>query len=285
MIWQQLGGCPPPGSTVPTAGTAYTGEAQRRSKIPEFSSIDEELDFWSKHSILEFMDEGEEVELDFSEARKEREGRRRQAMAEDYLCTAECVARFYDEDTQKDYCELQPCKCTSCQEGWYPQFGVIRCDGEPCPINEKRRRVLRQQLGEEKKTITVVDARKTDAMAEDYLCTDECIARFYQEDLQADYCKLQPHKRFAEVKDGEPCPIDEKRRRVLRQQLGDRRAGTEQWEVDKTQAYEVMLRCSNCGRSFALPFEKGTSVKEDEVKCPNCECVGKCFVEWLTRRD
>jgi len=44
-------------------------------KIPEFKSVDEELDFWSKHSILEFMDVGEEVQLDFSEARKEREAR------------------------------------------------------------------------------------------------------------------------------------------------------------------------------------------------------------------
>jgi len=227
---------PPTGS--PTAGTAHTGEAQRRSRVPEFKSVDEEIEFWSKHSILEFMDEGEEVELDFSDAMSEREERRwlerwhkrlaenmqglcdhieewvakEKAMAEDYLCTAECMARFYDEDTQKDYCELQPCKCTSCQEGWYPQFGVIRCDGAA-------------------------------------------------------------------------CPIDEKRRRVLKQQLGDRRAGTEQWEVDKTQAYEVTLRCSNCGRSFALWWKKGTPVKVDEMKCPRCECVGCCFVEWLTRWD
>jgi hypothetical protein len=50
-------------------------------RIPDFKSVDEELDYWSKHSMLEFMDVGEEVQLDFSEARKEREARRKRAGA------------------------------------------------------------------------------------------------------------------------------------------------------------------------------------------------------------
>lgn len=50
-------------------------------KVPEFKSIDEELEFWSTHSALEFMDQGEEVEFDFSEAREAREKRRSQQIS------------------------------------------------------------------------------------------------------------------------------------------------------------------------------------------------------------
>jgi len=50
-------------------------------KVPEFKSLDEELEFWSTHSALEFMDEGEEVEFDFSEARKAREKRQAQQIS------------------------------------------------------------------------------------------------------------------------------------------------------------------------------------------------------------
>jgi predicted DNA binding CopG/RHH family protein len=50
-------------------------------KVPEFKSLDEELEFWSTHSALEFMDEGEEVEIDFSEARKAREKRQAQQIS------------------------------------------------------------------------------------------------------------------------------------------------------------------------------------------------------------
>ena len=42
-------------------------------KIPEFKSQDEELEFWSKHSALEFIDEGEEVKIDASIARAKRQ--------------------------------------------------------------------------------------------------------------------------------------------------------------------------------------------------------------------
>jgi len=38
-----------------------------------FRSQDEELEFWSKHSALEFIDEGEEVKIDASVARAERQ--------------------------------------------------------------------------------------------------------------------------------------------------------------------------------------------------------------------
>ena len=50
-------------------------------KVPEFKSLDEEFEFWSTHSALEFMDQGEEVEIDFSEARKAREKRRAQQIS------------------------------------------------------------------------------------------------------------------------------------------------------------------------------------------------------------
>lgn len=50
-------------------------------KVPEFKSEDEELEFWSTHSALEFMDEGEEVQFDFSGAREAREKRRTQQIS------------------------------------------------------------------------------------------------------------------------------------------------------------------------------------------------------------
>jgi hypothetical protein len=48
-------------------------------KAPKFKSEAEELEFWSTHSSVEFMDEGEEVQFDTSEARREGEARRTQA--------------------------------------------------------------------------------------------------------------------------------------------------------------------------------------------------------------
>ena len=39
---------------------------KKATKIPEFKSEEEEFEFWSTHSALEFMDQGEEVEIDFS---------------------------------------------------------------------------------------------------------------------------------------------------------------------------------------------------------------------------
>jgi len=42
-------------------------------EIPEFKTTDEELEFWSTHSALEFMDQGEEVQIDASRAREKRE--------------------------------------------------------------------------------------------------------------------------------------------------------------------------------------------------------------------
>ena len=50
-------------------------------RIPEFKSVDEELEFWSTHSALEFMDQGEEVEIDFSGAREKRARRETQQIS------------------------------------------------------------------------------------------------------------------------------------------------------------------------------------------------------------
>ena len=47
-------------------------------KVPEFKSLDEEFEFWSTHCALEFIEVGEEVEMDFSRAREAREKRRNQ---------------------------------------------------------------------------------------------------------------------------------------------------------------------------------------------------------------
>ena len=44
-------------------------------KIPEFKSVDEELEFWSTHSALEFM------EIDASKARDERARRETQQIS------------------------------------------------------------------------------------------------------------------------------------------------------------------------------------------------------------
>ena len=43
--------------------------------IPEFKSVEEELEFWDKHSALEFVDEGSVVEIDASKAREKRDRR------------------------------------------------------------------------------------------------------------------------------------------------------------------------------------------------------------------
>lgn len=45
-------------------------------KVPEFKSIEEESEFWSTHSALDFLDEGEEIEIDASRSREAREKRR-----------------------------------------------------------------------------------------------------------------------------------------------------------------------------------------------------------------
>lgn len=50
-------------------------------KIPKFKSVDEELEFWSTHSALEFMDQGEEVEIDFTGAREKRAKRETQQIS------------------------------------------------------------------------------------------------------------------------------------------------------------------------------------------------------------
>lgn len=50
-------------------------------KVPEFKSLDEEFEFWSTHSALEFMDEGEEVQIDASRAREAREKRQAQQIS------------------------------------------------------------------------------------------------------------------------------------------------------------------------------------------------------------
>lgn len=44
-------------------------------RVPEFKSEEEEFEFWSTHDAADLMSEGEEVEFDFSEARKAREKR------------------------------------------------------------------------------------------------------------------------------------------------------------------------------------------------------------------
>ena len=63
-------GAGPPGAT--------DTEPETDMKIPKFRSVDEELEFWSTHSALEFMDQGEEVEIDFSGAREKRARRETQ---------------------------------------------------------------------------------------------------------------------------------------------------------------------------------------------------------------
>lgn len=50
-------------------------------KIPEFRSEEEEFEFWSTHSLTDFVDETEEVEFDFSEARKARDKRQAQQIS------------------------------------------------------------------------------------------------------------------------------------------------------------------------------------------------------------
>lgn len=41
----------------------------RESEIPEFKSLEEEEQFWSEHSALEFLGQGEPVEIDASPAK------------------------------------------------------------------------------------------------------------------------------------------------------------------------------------------------------------------------
>lgn len=40
---------------------------QKQNKIPKFKSLQEEQKFWDTHSILDFPDQFERVEMDFSE--------------------------------------------------------------------------------------------------------------------------------------------------------------------------------------------------------------------------
>jgi predicted DNA binding CopG/RHH family protein len=54
---------------------------KKATKIPEFKSLDEEFEFWSTHDSADLMEEGEEVEFDFSEARKAREKRQAQQIS------------------------------------------------------------------------------------------------------------------------------------------------------------------------------------------------------------
>jgi len=51
---------------------------KKATKIPDFKSEEEEFEFWSTHDVTDLMDQGEEVEIDFSEARKARDKRRTQ---------------------------------------------------------------------------------------------------------------------------------------------------------------------------------------------------------------
>ena len=49
---------------------------KKATKIPEFKSLDEEFEFWSAHDVSGLMDKGEEVQIDFSEARRKRDARK-----------------------------------------------------------------------------------------------------------------------------------------------------------------------------------------------------------------
>lgn len=42
---------------------------KKPNRIPEFKNEDEERDFWSKHSFVDYLDQFEEVEMDFSKLR------------------------------------------------------------------------------------------------------------------------------------------------------------------------------------------------------------------------
>lgn len=44
----------------------------RANDIPDFESVDEELDFWDQHSAVEFLEEDSVVEVDATRAREER---------------------------------------------------------------------------------------------------------------------------------------------------------------------------------------------------------------------
>ena len=44
-------------------------EVRRSMEIPEFKSLEEEEQFWSEHSALEFLGRGEPVEIDASPAK------------------------------------------------------------------------------------------------------------------------------------------------------------------------------------------------------------------------
>jgi predicted DNA binding CopG/RHH family protein len=49
-------------------------KAQSKS-IPEFKSVDEELEFWDTHSAVEFLDRDSVVDIDASKARENRDKR------------------------------------------------------------------------------------------------------------------------------------------------------------------------------------------------------------------
>jgi predicted DNA binding CopG/RHH family protein len=53
----------------------------KAKSIPEFKSVDEELEFWDKHSAVDFLDEKDVVEIDASKAREARDKRSTQQIS------------------------------------------------------------------------------------------------------------------------------------------------------------------------------------------------------------
>ena len=54
---------------------------KQAKSIPEFRSIDEELEFWDKHSAVDFIDQDAVVEIDASKAREKRDKRSTQQIS------------------------------------------------------------------------------------------------------------------------------------------------------------------------------------------------------------
>ena len=55
--------------------------SKQTKTIPEFKSLEEELDFWDQHSAVEFLDEDSVVEVDASKAREKHAGRSTQQIS------------------------------------------------------------------------------------------------------------------------------------------------------------------------------------------------------------
>lgn len=53
----------------------------KAKKIPEFKSAEEEQEFWDQHSALEFLEDGQVVEIDASKAREKRDKRSTQQIS------------------------------------------------------------------------------------------------------------------------------------------------------------------------------------------------------------